>query len=363
MTKTFLPLLVGVLLATAGARVVEAAVQRLPSVVNDTSLATVEAALWTGPGATPESRAARPSGSLSQTLFDPDVVPASTSMADYVAAPPVMPSPAYPMYATASAFPPPREEMWCLQVLPDGVIYRSYLAGMKESRFASQWVKDRDSGKWLWDIALGGRAAILRYGTQDALRPEGWEIDIEGAAFPQLDMDESRDLVSCDYRFGIPVAYGTRRYQTKFGYYHLSSHLGDEFMEKHSGAARINYCRDVLLWGHSFYLIEDLRLYFEADWAFYTDGGSEPWEFQFGVEYSPAGPTGLRGTPFWALHGHLREELDFGGNLVVQVGWQWRGTTGHLFRLGFHYYAGYSDQYEFYNDYVDKIGMGIWYDF
>ena len=31
-------------------------------------------------------------------------------------------------------------------------MYRSYLAGPRESRFASQWVREQDRG-WLWDIA------------------------------------------------------------------------------------------------------------------------------------------------------------------------------------------------------------------
>jgi len=75
-------------------------------------------------------------------------------------------------------------------------------------------------------------------------------------------------------------------------------------------------------------------LYAEAGWAFYVDGGTEPWEFQFGAEYSPLGPTGLAGAPFLAVNGHLRQEVDFGGSLVVQAGWQWRGRTGHLMRAG-----------------------------
>ncbi|MGD0899074.1 MAG: hypothetical protein ABR915_14640, partial [Thermoguttaceae bacterium] len=31
---------------------------------------------------------------------------------------------------------------WAWQVLPDGLMYRSYLAGLEESRMASQWVRD-----------------------------------------------------------------------------------------------------------------------------------------------------------------------------------------------------------------------------
>lgn len=254
------------------------------------------------------------------------------------------------------------DEPWTLQVLPSGLIYRSYLAGVKEPRFASQWVHEKDTG-WIWDIALGGRVGLFRYGTQDALLPDGWQLDMEGAGLPRLDMVNQCDLMAADFRFGVPLTYGRGPFRTKFGYYHLSSHLGDEYMVKHPSAQRINYSRDCLVWGNSYYATTDLRLYAEAAWAFQADGGAEPWEFQFGVDYSPMRPSHLRGDPFLALNTHLREDVNFGGNLVVQTGWQWRGETGHLFRVGMHYFAGKSDQFEFFNQYEKKLGFGLWYDY
>jgi len=251
---------------------------------------------------------------------------------------------------------------WTLQVLPDGLIYRSYLAGAKEPRFASQWVHERDLG-WIWDIALGGRVGLLRYGTEDRIFPDGWQIDLEGAGLPRLDLEDQCDLISADFRFGVPITYGRGPFRVKFGYYHISSHLGDEYMLSHPNVPRINYARDALVLGNSYYPTEDLRLYAEAAWAFSTGEKTEPWEFQFGIDYSPMASGSLRGSPFVALNTHLREEVNFGGNLVVQTGWQWRGQTGHLFRMGMHYFAGKSDQFEFYNQHEDKLGLGLWYDY
>lgn len=249
-----------------------------------------------------------------------------------------------------------------LQVLPSGLIYRSYLAGQKEPRFASMWVHERESN-WIWDVAIGGRVGLLRYGTHDPCSPEGFQIDLEGAAFPRLDMEHKEDVVATDFRMGMPLSFGNRRFQTKFAVYHLSSHLGDEYMVRYQTFDRINYSRNVLVWGNSFYCTDDLRLYAEAGWAFYAVGGSEPWEFQFGAEYAPALPTGPRPAPFLAINTHLREEVDFGGNLVLQTGLAWRGSGGGLFRAGMQYYSGKSDQYEFYDRFEDKLGLGIWYDY
>ncbi len=247
------------------------------------------------------------------------------------------------------------------QVLPDGLLYPAYLAGGRESRFATQWVKEQ-THDWFWDVALGGHVGILRYGTRDPLLPEGWQIDIEGAAFPRLTLDEHRDLVSADFRFGIPITVRRGRWEGKFGYYHLSSHMGDEYLLKH-GVARRNYVRDALVLGLAVRLCRDWRFYAEAGWAFYLAGGSKPWEFQFGIDYSPVRPTGLTGAPFLALNTRLREEVDYGGNMTFQAGWQWRGRTGHLFRTGLHYFNGLSDQAQFLFEHEQQVGIGVWYDY
>lgn len=254
-----------------------------------------------------------------------------------------------------------RPKSW--QILPEGLIYHSYLAGVKESRLATAWVYEKDEG-WLADSTLGARIGLLRNGTQGPAMVQGFQLDFEGAVFLRQDLEIDLDVVSMDFRAGLPLTYGIGRYQTKFAYYHLSSHLGDEYMESNPTVTRINFARDVLVWGHSYNLTDDLRVYGEAGWAFYSDGGSDPWEFQFGAEYSPACRVGPRGSPFVAVNAHLRQEVDFGGNFVAQAGWQWRRRVGGgRFRVGAHYYNGKSPQYEFFNDFERQLGVGLWYDF
>ncbi len=250
---------------------------------------------------------------------------------------------------------------WTWQILPDGLMYRSYLAGGKEPRFASHWIHERDQG-WLWDVTLGGRLGILRYGTGDALQPEGWQVDVEGAAFSRMDLEQGRDLVASDFRFGVPLTVRRGRWEGKFSYYHLSSHLGDEFIQR-TGSARLNFVRDSLVLGGAFYLRPEMRLYTEAGWSFHPKGGSRPWEFQFGVDWSSLEPTGICGSPFFAINGELRQEVDFGGSMTVQTGWQWRGASAHLLRLGMHYFNGKTYQYQFFAEHEEQLGVGFWYDY
>lgn len=257
----------------------------------------------------------------------------------------------------------PAPASWAWQVLPAGLVYPGYLAGAKESRMASIFNHDSNLG-WIWDVTLGGRAAILRYGTDGSPRPQGVELGIEGAAFPRLDMEHDRDLLSADFRVGFPLTFASGPWQIKFAGYHLSSHLGDEYMIRFPDYPRINYSRDALILGAGYYLTENLRLYSEAEWAFYDDGGSQPWAFQFGVDYSPLRSAGRwSGTPFLALNGQIREEVDYGGSFTAQAGWQWRGAASRLLRMGAQYFVGKSEQYETFRTDEQKVGLGLWYDF
>jgi hypothetical protein len=260
---------------------------------------------------------------------------------------------------------------WCWQLMPNNLIYTSYLAGPKEPRIGSSIYNDTEpaivgTGRegWLWDTTLGGRASILRYGSDTVVHPQGFEVQIEGAAFVRLDPEDERDLRSADYRFGVPLVYGIGRWQTKFAYYHNSAHLGDEFQIKYPTYPRINYVRDCLVWGNSWYPYDWLRLYGEVGWAFFNSGGSQPWELQAGCELLQARPTGGQGAPFLAVNGMSRQELDWGGNVCVQAGWAWRGRRSEkLYRVGLEYLYGSDPQYEFVYNNQNRCGFGMWYDF
>jgi hypothetical protein len=275
---------------------------------------------------------------------------------------PVALRPAYSGMHSADASYADSEGPYSWQLMPQGLIYRSYLAGAKESRFRSVWNNDRNDGN-IWDIGLGGNVGLLRYGTSGNGRPEGFQLGIEGAGQVRLDVDENRDVDAADFRFGVPITWGDEVHQVKFAFYHLSSHVGDEFMLKNPGFSRFNYSRNALVLGESLYPTENLRVYGEIGYGVDCDV-CDPWELQFGVDWAPNGYTGGRGAPFAAVNGHLREEVDYGGNFVFQTGWAWRRSPASgMYRLGVEYYNGKDDQFSFFNESVQKVGFGMWYDY
>jgi len=248
------------------------------------------------------------------------------------------------------------------QLLPEGLIFHSYAAGEKEPRFAAQWLYERDRG-WVWETALGGRIGIVRRGSVGRLNPQGFQLDLEGAALPRVDIEEEQDLEAVDFRIGLVGTWREDRWRYKFGYYHLSSHTGDEYLLKNPWIQRRNYVRDAMVAAVMYDLQPNLQVYLEAAYAFNANGGAEPMELQYGIQYLPAEVGDWRGSPFAAVNGHWRQEFGAEASVNAECGWMWRGRTGHTYRLGFQHYSGPSMQYSFYDLYESMTGISMWMDF
>jgi hypothetical protein len=253
-------------------------------------------------------------------------------------------------------------------LFPDGFVYSNYLAGVNESRLTSVFNSDRYVND-IWDITLGGKFGLLRYGNKSPFFPEGFQIDFEGSSHLRLDFEHERDLDAADFRAGMPITFGNTVWQFKTGYYHVSSHLGDERILRLQEAGiphnRLNYVREAWVLGASYRFHPSFRLYAEADYAFWTGEKTKPWHFQFGAEYSPAYPANYRyGSPFAAVNLLLLQEHNYDGSICFQAGWQWKGHRNQIFRIGFQYFGGVSEQYEYIaSKRENKVGFGIWYDF
>ncbi|HTQ38527.1 MAG TPA: DUF1207 domain-containing protein [Pirellulales bacterium] len=254
------------------------------------------------------------------------------------------------------------DEPWSWQLMPDGLIWHSDLAGPKEPRIGGVLASDTGVDTKL-DGTVGGRVGLLRYGDTADFRPQGWQADVEGAAFIRQDLTQNSDVDAYDFRIGFPVTYGWGDYQMKIAWYHTSAHIGDEYELKHPTFMRINYSRNAIVWGHGYFITPDLRIYSEFEWAYFAEGGSKPWAIQFGIEYNPV-VRGWHGAPFFDINAYLKQENNWGGPLTVETGWQWRPMHGgQMVRTGFFYQTGPTIYGQFFQDSQQLIGYGLWYDY
>lgn len=272
--------------------------------------------------------------------------------------PPTVPRPAFarPGYVASNEAP------WEWHLLPGDPMFKSFIAGVHAQRMAGELVGDDDQGALL-DTTIGGRIALFRKGTlgPDA---EGWEFQVAGAALTRLAMDRESDVEAVDYNFATPLVYRSGPTAYRFGYDHISSHVGDEYLIKNPRFHRVNYVRDALEFAAIHDLTDAVAVYGEANYAFHNSGGSEPWHFQFGAEFEPEPVPGRRGAPVAAVNTLLREEFGYEGNLGVVAGWQWRGEQrDDLLRLALTLYTGRSRQFSFFDRHETLTGAGLYYDF
>lgn len=253
-----------------------------------------------------------------------------------------------------------------LQVLPKDLLYRSYLAGEKEPRFQSVWLNETGRGR-VWETQLGGRVGVLGYGQYTKATPYAWQLQMEGGAQARIDPLKNSDLEAVDFRFGILSTWRIRSNAIKAGYYHISSHAGDEYLLRHlpgSGFVRLNYVRDSAIIGITHFLNDDSQIYGEVAYAAGAEGGAKPLEFQYGYQYTPLHAYGLKGAPYFAINGHTRQDFNWITSVNTVAGWQWRGEeTKHLWRVGLQYYTGPAIQWEFAGRNETLCGGGLWFDY
>lgn len=248
-------------------------------------------------------------------------------------------------------------------VLPDGLLWHSYLAGPHEPRISTVIFNDTDNGVF-WDATLGGRVGLIRYGTFGAKDPRGLQWDLEGAVATRLDLHHAEDVESMDYRFGTEITAAEGRWAMKFGYFHISSHVGDEYMVRNPLFQRTNYVTESWVLGIRYAATESMQLYGEMANAFSTSGGAKRYQYQTGFEYTPIATSFRTGAPFAAVNLNFREAVNYDVSTTVQFGWAFQGLESQRrFRVGLQYAEGPTNQYEFFTRREEYIGVGVWFDY
>ncbi len=258
---------------------------------------------------------------------------------------------------------PSKVEPWDWRLLPDGLLWRSYLASPHEPRISMIIFNDTNEGIF-WDVSLGGRVGLLRYGTTGANRPRGWQWDLEGAVITRLDLLNSEDVESMDYRFGSVITAAEGPWAMKVGYFHVSSHVGDEYLQRNPTFLRVNYVTESWIVGVSYSAADTFRVYSELAYAFGVSGGAKRYQIQSGMEYTPVAPIPHWGAPFAAVNFNFRETVDYDVSTTIQIGWSFQGPeSGRRLRYGLQYGDGPTSQYEFFNRREEYLGLGVWFDY
>ncbi len=247
---------------------------------------------------------------------------------------------------------------WGVWMPEDPVIFQPFIADPRQVTYSAGWrFNDQVLNRNVIDISFGDTFPIYQW--WDVWPGHGtMRIDLEGglwAVFAPL--KETAPLINSDYYVGLVVTYALGPWSFRGRVYHISSHIGDEYLIMHQEFCRKNPSAESVDIFASYYITEDIRLYAGPGYVlhqdhtfrcsrFYAECGAELYLNE--VAYIDLDDH-LYGVPFYGMHFRFRKNFKHHVDSTYVLGYEWAKTSGlcHKFRVFLEYHDGYSVEGQF----------------
>ena len=200
-------------------------------------------------------------------------------------------------------------------------------------------------------IALGDDFAIYRW--IDVIYGGDLQVGIEAGIWSVFNIDPhpnvqgGTELVNTDFYVGIPFTYAKDKWSFRFRVYHISGHLGDEYMVNHPDVIRVNPSNEYVELAVSYQATDAIRVYVVPGAIVHSDPTYkwQPMYIDYGTEARFFGHKSyyqkLYGTFFLALHWRNLQQLKWDFDGTYRFGYELSKLQGigrklRLF-VGFHH--------------------------
>ena len=250
--------------------------------------------------------------------------------------------------------------------LPEGPpLFRPFVADPREVSYSVGWrFDDQALEKNVIDVSFGDSLPIYQWWN---VWPWGGQmrVELEGSLWAVFSpCQDSSPLVNADYYCAIPITYLCDLWSFRLRIYHISSHMGDEFLINHwhkrwhgEECERFNPSAEYVDFFASYDITDDIRLYAGLGYVLHMDES-----FKIGRFYAEAGAelhlrelgyvdycNNIYGMPFYGMH--FRHRSDFKNHLdqTYVLGYEWGKMEGlcRLLRFYAEYHDGYSPEGQF----------------
>lgn len=180
------------------------------------------------------------------------------------------------------------------------------------------------------------------------------------------------ELVNSDYLVGIPLTYAFDQWSFRGRVYHISGHLGDEYMVDYplylnDPKARKNPSFEAVDLISSYQFSSGVRLYGGPGYLFAADNSFpiKPFYIIWGTEMRFLGRKlyyhRLYGTPFFALHLENWQQWNWHCDLTLKLGYEISKLqgVGRKMRLYFQYHNGFSYEGQFFGKATSYGELGL----
>jgi Protein of unknown function (DUF1207) len=172
---------------------------------------------------------------------------------------------------------------------------------------------------------------------------------------PHPDIAGGTELVNTDYYGGIPITYARNKWSFRLRGFHISSHLGDEFLINHPGFHRVNPSNEVIDFFVSYQAKDAIRLYAGPAFIVHSDPTFKwkPLYIEYGTEVRFLGTKFVKqrlyGTLYLTLHFRNMQELDWNFDGTYRGGYEFSKLQGigRKVRAYIEYHHGYSYEGQF----------------
>lgn len=255
----------------------------------------------------------------------------------------------------------------------NSVLFPPLIANPREITYSVGYrMSDKVLGNQLIPISLGDIFPIFRWTDVGSIHA-AVQLDIGACVWgvfnmhPDVSPDhEWAELVTTDYILSIPVSWAFDRWAFRLRVYHISSHLGDEFMNNTVGVVRLNPSFEALEYMTSYQLAEGVRLYIGPGYVFHSDNSypMKPMYIEYGGEFRLVGYKSryhrLYGSPFIAVDVQNWQEVGWRFSTTAQLGYEWSKLhgAGRKVRLFGEYHNGVSEG-QFFRDITEYYAIRL----
>lgn len=237
-------------------------------------------------------------------------------------------------------------------------LFKPFMADPREICYSLGWrIHDPLFGENIVDVSYGDTLAIYEFCN---VWPWNGQLrfELEGALWALFaPTQESSPLINADYYVGIPITYAIDRWAFRLRGYHISSHVGDEFLLLHPEMERFNPSAEYLDFFVSHDFTEDIRLYGGIGWVMAHDPG-----FCCGPFYAECGLelrlhqlqyvdfcNKLYGNPIFGMHFRFQRQFKNHIDSTYVLGYEWAKFCGlcRKVRVFLEYHDGYSLEGQF----------------
>ena len=251
--------------------------------------------------------------------------------------------------------------LWGIIMPESPPLYRPMMADPRQLTYSVGWrFNDKAIERNIIPVSFYDRFPILRWSNLWRWRGE-LQIELEGGLWAIFDpLHFSSPLVDADYYVGVPISYAFDNWVFRLRGYHISTHIGDEYLLNHPHFDRKNPSIEAFDFFVSNQFNQDVRLYggigFNAcqDDSFrtgklYLQAGLELRVFELGY-YSPCNK--LYGVPIFGMNFFYQSHFKNHINQTYVLGYEWGKTSGlkHRMRVFMEYHDGYSLDGQFSKD-------------